>query len=593
MVHNDSRQELRGKDWGMPIFFALVVIFIVACITWLYQDKYLKRHRLDLKALSNQVALTINKDLEVTREYLLLLGEATVEGSLNKESFQKRATKFVNDHPVLINITWADRDFIIRWTAPYEPNKQVIGLKLALPEPERASKRAEQTGQPTYTRPFTVIQGIPAFELYVPVFRNDQFLGTFGGVYSIKNVLSHATPPQLAEHANFAILDKDDLTLAELSPGQEASSFCTVSTPLDPPGFGTHLKVSDFHPHLFAEWLLIGMIGTALSLGLLLTLAKLKKQMGIRERAEQLAARNEARLRSIYLAVHAGVILQDVNGKILHVNQVACEIFRMREDEIYGRTSADPIWHMVDEDGNEVPGEEHPSMVTLRTQQPINNAVRGLFADDPKKMVWLSISTQPIFEQAGGQIKEVLITFHDITRTKHLQADLEYLTVHDPLTGLLNRRFLEEEAAKEIARAERYHSHLSFLMIDIDHFKRINDRYGHRTGDTALCVLAEQLAELIRESDYLARYGGEEFLLILPDTTDTQALSLAEKLRRHVEKIPITSLQNEILNLTISIGIATFPENGKDWETLFKAADVALYQAKENGRNQVVAASSG
>jgi|GEM_PF-2436215 len=581
------RKDLQKKDWLLPGFFALVVIFVVASVTWLYQSKYLERHRKDLEALSNQVAMTINANLEGSLEYLQLLAEAMVDGRLTEENFRERSSVFVRDHPGLINIIWADSNYIIRWAAPSEPNKQVIGLKLSLPEPARASRTARETGQAVYTRPYTVIQGVPAFEVYVPVLRDGQFLGTFGGVFSIKNVLLQATPPQVADHGHFAIQDKSGKTLAELAPGRKASSSCTVSFPLEPPGFGTTLKVSDYHSHLFAEWLLIGMIGVALSLGLLLTLAKLKKQVTIRERAEQLAAQNEARLRSIYQAVHAGIVLKDVSGEILHANQVACEIFRMREDEIIGRTSTDPLWHMVDEDGNEVPGENHPSMITLRTQLPINNVIRGLFADDPKIMVWLSISTQPIFDPATGRIKEVLITFHDISRTKHLQENLEYLTVHDPLTGLLNRRFLEEEAVKEIARAERYQSPLSFLMIDIDHFKRINDSYGHKTGDHTLCILAGQLTELTRESDYLARYGGEEFILILPGTPTEQALNLAEKLRRQIENVPFPIGKGENLTLTVSIGIATFPAHGLDWEALFKAADAALYRAKQNGRNRV------
>jgi len=307
----------------------------------------------------------------------------------------------------------------------------------------------------------------------------------------------------------------------------------------------------------------------------------------IRERAELSAAQNEARLRSIYQAVHAGIFLQGASGEILHANQVACEIFGMSPQNIIGKTSADPIWHMVDEGGNKIPGDHHPSMITLKTGKPIDNAIRGLFADDPGKMIWLSISTQPIFAATGGPVKEVLVTFHDVTSTKHLQADLEYLTIHDHLTGLLNRRFLEEEAAKEIARAERYQMPLSFLMIDIDHFKQINDHYGHKTGDAALCALAERLSELIRESDYLARFGGEEFLLILPDTTADKALSLAEKLRAQIGEMPILPPNEKSLTMTVSIGVATFPEHGTDWETLYKAADAALYQAKERGRNRV------
>ena len=583
----DQRQNLHKKDWYLPGFFALVVVVVVVSITWRYQNQYLERHRLDLEALSKQVAMTINNDVQSALSYLFLLADAQTEGRLNKETFEERSAAFIDNHPELGNITWADDNFIIRWTAPFEANKQVIGLKLDLPEPKRASHQAQTTGKPVFTRPFTVIQGFPAFEVYVPVFREGKFLGTFGGIFPAKKLLSHATPPDLAMHAYFSIRAEDGLVLAELSPAIDLNPACSVSVQMNPPGFGTKLLVADNHSSLMVEWLLIAMIGLSLGLGILLTLGKLKIQMAIREQAEQAAARSEARLRSIYQAVQAGVLLQAADGKILHANQVACDIFGMSIQEVLGKTSIDPVWHMVDEDGNNIPGEEHPSMITLRTGRPIDNVVYGLFADVPQKMIWLSISTQPIFAASGGPPKEVLVTFHDITSTKHLQADLKYLTIHDHLTGLLNRRFLEEEAAKEIARADRYQSKLSFLMIDIDHFKKINDQFGHRTGDKALCTLADHLGKLIRESDYLARFGGEEFLLILPDTSSEKALSLAEKLRQYVAQMPIPRQGKEPITMTISIGVSTFPKNGKDWETLFKAADLALYRAKELGRNRV------
>lgn len=590
MPEENRRKQLRQKDWLMPGAFALVVILVVVSLTWRYQEKYLARHRLDLGALGSQVALTIGNDLNGYRQYLAFLAEVKASNRLDETTFQKNAAQFVRNHPSLKSIFWADDKFYIRWTAPLASNKQILGLKLALPEAERASREARESRLAVYTRPLAESPGYSSFQIHVPIYRGDQFLGIFAGVIGFRDLLEHATPPQLADHAHFALLNRSGVTLTELAPASNPLTTCAVELPLNPPGGGVTLRVADNHTSFVHEWLLIGLLGTVLSLGLLLTLAKLKRQMVFRERAERAAAENEARLRSIYQAVHAGVMLQDAKGKILHVNQVACDLFRMSEAEIIGRSHADPIWEMVDEHGNAVPGSEHPSMITIRSKKSLSNLVRGLFSGTPGKMVWLSVSTEPILDGKSGEIKEVLITFHDITLNKQLQDDLEYLTVHDPLTGLLNRRFLEEEVVKEIARAERYRSPLSFLIVDIDHFKKINDRYGHKMGDLALCHLAALLAEKIRESDCLARFGGEEFVLILPDTGTEQARMLAEKLRQQVENHPLQITGGSHRRLTISIGISNYPQNGTDWDELFKAADRALYRAKEEGRNRVVIA---
>lgn len=169
-----------------------------------------------------------------------------------------------------------------------------------------------------------------------------------------------------------------------------------------------------------------------------------------------------------------------------------------------------------------------------------------------------------------------------------LRVSLRDLSMKDSLTGLYNRRFMEESIDREIERARRNGSSLAVAMIDLDHFKSINDSYGHSAGDQVLKTIAGVLNRFRTGSDYVARYGGEEFLLVLTDISSDEAAIRLEQLRHAVEESKIESEGHLIENVTISVGVAIYPEVGQDQQTLIGRSDQALYKAKEKGRNQVV-----
>ena len=159
----------------------------------------------------------------------------------------------------------------------------------------------------------------------------------------------------------------------------------------------------------------------------------------------------------------------------------------------------------------------------------------------------------------------------------------------DFLTGLKTRGFFEQQLGLEMARAERRATPLAVLMIDIDHFKRLNDTFGHHVGDVVLRDLAAILSRELREIDTAARYGGEEFILLLPETNLQGATLVAERLRSAVEQADFfTGAGQKTERITISIGVALFPEEAHFKPDLLEAADVALYEAKAQGRNRVV-----
>ncbi len=171
-----------------------------------------------------------------------------------------------------------------------------------------------------------------------------------------------------------------------------------------------------------------------------------------------------------------------------------------------------------------------------------------------------------------------------------LRDTLRQQAVRDPLTGIFNRRYLEETGRREIAQARRRGASIGIIMADVDHFKRFNDEFGHAAGDAVLKSLAGYLASHIRSGDIPARYGGEEFTLVLSGASSDGASIRAEALRRGVETLVIDFPGASLPRVTLSMGVAAYPRNGETLEELLEAADGALYEAKTRGRNCVVVA---
>ncbi|HLA96244.1 MAG TPA: sensor domain-containing diguanylate cyclase, partial [Pyrinomonadaceae bacterium] len=170
----------------------------------------------------------------------------------------------------------------------------------------------------------------------------------------------------------------------------------------------------------------------------------------------------------------------------------------------------------------------------------------------------------------------------DRTTLKRQAGEFEQLSVTDVLTGLLNRRYLQERLSEELNRSKRYRFPMSFLMIDVDKFKSYNDSYGHPAGDEALRIVSNILKENLRGADVAARYGGEEFAVLLPQTSIEEASQIAERIRRQIER---TDFPHR--SVTVSIGIANSTAEVNSPDDLIWAADRALYQAKDRGRNNV------
>ncbi len=165
--------------------------------------------------------------------------------------------------------------------------------------------------------------------------------------------------------------------------------------------------------------------------------------------------------------------------------------------------------------------------------------------------------------------------------------ELEHMATHDALTGLHNRNALSKYLRDESARTMRYKHHMSIFMLDLDHFKDINDRHSHLVGDIALKQIAGVLLQTTRKTDFTGRYGGEEFVVILPETSLDEARELAQRLLEVIRKTPIEVSPSLTLSVTTSIGVAAYPDHADNTEDLLKQADIALYRAKDKGRDRI------
>lgn len=200
-------------------------------------------------------------------------------------------------------------------------------------------------------------------------------------------------------------------------------------------------------------------------------------------------------------------------------------------------------------------------------------------------------SSHPVFPDRNlltSIVEQIALAVSNVV----LRETLRLQSIVDPLTGMFNRRYMDEALKRELMRAERKKSPLALIVLDLDHFKKINDTYGHEAGDYVLTSVARQVIANIRDSDLACRFGGEEIVLIMPECDQATAIQRAEKIRASIMSLDLRYVGNATEPITASFGVAQFPENGRDANSLIQAADQAMYRAKEAGRNRIMLAQS-
>jgi diguanylate cyclase (GGDEF)-like protein len=227
--------------------------------------------------------------------------------------------------------------------------------------------------------------------------------------------------------------------------------------------------------------------------------------------------------------------------------------------------------------------EQRPYLVHFKNYQPITGQ---------EDFMYQNTTILPL-HSTDGAVGHICLVIYDVTdvavNRRQLQTvnlQLQRLSSTDRLTGLYNRGHWEDGLRHEYARHRRYDTHATLVMFDIDHFKRVNDTYGHQAGDKVIQLVAEVVREHVRDTDLAGRYGGEEFAVLLPDTDKSGGAIFAERLRVAVENLQVVH-DGEVIRFTISLGVADLSRPSTDYKMLIEWADQALYQSKKGGRNRV------
>lgn len=302
-----------------------------------------------------------------------------------------------------------------------------------------------------------------------------------------------------------------------------------------------------------------------------MALYKHRTEMKLREKEEWLS--------TILEGIADGVIATDAHGVVTFMNPVAAALTGWKPDSVVSRRLEDIV--MLYDGDKESSFSLSPQEIIEHGSFPKN--IPNLWIVSQQKKTPVEIKASVIHDENGAPTGLVIL-IHDITERRQHEEQLRVLAIHDSLTQLPNRILFFDRLNLALSQVRRHGHRLAILMLDLDHYKKINDTYGHSVGDLLLKEVGKRLQGAIRSSDTVARFGGDEFVLLLPEIhSPSDATQIAKRILEVISSpFEINGLP---LFITVSIGIAIFPEDGDDRDSLITNADLALYAAKDRGRN--------
>jgi diguanylate cyclase (GGDEF)-like protein/PAS domain S-box-containing protein len=326
------------------------------------------------------------------------------------------------------------------------------------------------------------------------------------------------------------------------------------------------------------------VLATALVLMILAAIAIIHMRRQNRRLVAVLAeTRRLAQREELLDSLSEGVYGVDPDGHCTFINDAALAVLGYRADEVVGHDQH-AIFHHHYPDGSPYPAHECPVRRTLNDGE--RRTGEEVFFQRSGEAFPVRFAVRAV--RRDGAIVGAVVAFQDIREEKAASEKIRDLALHDPLTGLANRRLFWDRLEVELARAARETRCGALLFVDLDGFKSINDRYGHDAGDQVLIEIARRLRDNVRAVDAVGRIGGDEFVVVIAATHEaSDALGVAEKLRLALAQ-PVVDAKGTTHRVTASVGIAEFPIHGRDPATLVHHADLAMYEAKRTGKNRCV-----
>jgi diguanylate cyclase (GGDEF)-like protein/PAS domain S-box-containing protein len=315
--------------------------------------------------------------------------------------------------------------------------------------------------------------------------------------------------------------------------------------------------------------------------------------------AETALAEREAQLSNLFALLPVGVSILDEDHGIIESNAALQRILDLTPDAL--ATGSYLQRRYIHPDLTPFAFEDFPSARAIKEQRSVEDVEIGVLKEDGE-LIWINVSAAPLLTSE----RQAVVVTSDRTSRKRAEAELlqahaeiaavnrqleaslrreQELARTDSLTGIANRRHFFDLASHAVAVAQRYEQPLSLIMFDLDHFKRVNDTWGHQCGDEVLRQVAQIAQQCLRDTDLYARYGGEEFMVLLPQSDETEALAAAEHIRQAIAAQTIVTPPGKI-TVTVSLGIARLASQEDTLESLIRRADQAMYRAKSGGRNR-------
>ena len=294
--------------------------------------------------------------------------------------------------------------------------------------------------------------------------------------------------------------------------------------------------------------------------------------------SERRLRESEERFRATLEHAPIGIMVTELDGRFIEVNQSICDLLGYTREELLKLTFME-ITHPDDRE------KTRDNIQKLLDGEISSYKLEKLYMRKDGTLVWVQVTASLLRDESGAPLN-FIGQVEDISERKHHQEAIRKLAYYDALTGLPNRRLLQNGLEQSLVQAKRHGRCLAVMFLDLDHFKEINDTLGHDAGDELLTIMATRLERCVRSGDTVSRLGGDEFIIVLPEISHQKdAVFVAEKLLKLLSE-PVT-LQGREMKITASIGIVVYPDNSAAHAMdLMKMADVAMYRAKEAGRNQ-------
>lgn len=582
--------QLRDPKTILVVVFALsfsLLSLVIFNLHTLESEK--ERAHVYNTAVNYSYDIKFNLDRALSSTYTLQALLAQNDGGFIR-NFEEIAAEILPSYPGVIELALAPRG-IIQQVAPLHGNEKALGLNLFEAKTQnKESFLARDSGKLTLAGPLELVQGGIGLVGRLPIFENsatkEGFWGFALAVIRISEILDSTKMAQL-EHDGLSYIvwrtHPDSKEKQVIFQSHNTHFINPIEYTFNIPNGAWTITLAPEKgwgsPMVFMLRELIALVFALMLAYLAKLLIELKRaKVALESKVIQTTGEKhklERQFEVLLDAIPDLIWLKDSNGVYLFCNRAFERLYGAKEKDIVGKTDYDFVEYQLAD------FFRTHDMIAMDAKESVRNEEELSFKEDGYNGLFETIKT-PMYDQ-DGELLGVLGISRDITVRRENEEKIQKLEYFDPLTSLPNKLQLRIRLEHDLSIVARQNEELAVLFIDFDHFKNINDTLGHAIGDELLVKVAKRLKALLRQVDTLSRQGGDEFVIILPGVSVDDAAHMAKRVLQTIEQ-PIKLEENELI-ITASVGIALYPNDGKDCDTLFKCADAAMYLAKQNGRN--------